>query len=602
MPPQHHSGLSTSDTGLSTFAEGRLFWRIRSRIARAIIWQTLTKSRLRLAVLAVLIAVFWVSMFVIFFEGFGLLVAVIGHEPTRAGTVRAIYNVFFFSLLVMISVSSAIILYGALYRSDEVAFLLTTPVRAERIVLYKFQETVVFGGWGFLMLGSPMLIAYGVVSQAPWYYYVLLMPFLLTFVTIPVGIGAVMCLVVVRFLPRFRLYAVILTAVIFLLVVVLLVWSTVASPTHELMSARWFYDVIGRLRYAEQKLSPSWWLSTGLLEAAHPTDNARGSGTWRESVRFLMVLIANAMLVPLVVTWVGDTVFRRGYSELSSLGRSRRLVREFWLDRLVVKMPMPISRAMRLLLVKDLRLFRRDPMHWSQLLIFVGLLAFYFFNVRRFHYGKPLDAWIAVIGFLNLGVVGLLLSTFTTRFVFPMISLEGRRFWVLGTLPIRREAILWSKFLVASLIALVPCSGLILLSDCLLHIVSRAPVIAMIHQVTCWSLCLGLSALAVGLGARMPNLQETSPSRIAAGFGGTLNLVVSTVFVLLTVFLAAVPSYFWLQSLRSQSEGLPRPEIHFGLDSDLAMVMGMLAVGILGLLTCAVPMCMGIRAFRKLEL
>ena len=40
-----------------------------------------------------------------------------------------------------------------------------------------------------------------------------------------------------------------------------------------------------------------------------------------------------------------------------------------------------------------------------------------------------------MVSFLNLSVVGLLLSTFTTRFIFPMISLEGRRFWILGLLP-----------------------------------------------------------------------------------------------------------------------------------------------------------------------
>ena len=38
-----------------------------------------------------------------------------------------------------------------------------------------------------------------------------------------------------------------------------------------------------------------------------------------------------------------------------------------------------------------------------------------------------------------------------------------------------------------------------------------------IHQSTCLMLCLGLSGIAVGLGARLPNLREQSPSRIAAG-------------------------------------------------------------------------------------
>ena len=67
--------------------------------------------------------------------------------------------------------------------------------------------------------------------------------------------------------------------------------------------------------------------------------------------------------------------------------------------------------------------------------------------------------WVNMVSFLNLSVVGLLLSTFTTRFVFPMISLEGRRFWILGLLPVRRTTILWSKFFFAAGGAIIPCSS-----------------------------------------------------------------------------------------------------------------------------------------------
>ncbi len=132
-----------------------------------------------------------------------------------------------------------------------------------------------------------------------------------------------------------------------------------------------------------------------------------------------------------------------------------------------------------------------------------------------------------MIGFLNLAVVGLILSTFTTRFIFPMISLEGRRLWILGLLPIRRDAILWSKFLFAAFGSLVPCMTLVLLSDLMLQI--NLVLVIIFHQVSCVVLCLGLSAIAVGFGTKMPDLRAHSPSKIAAGFGGTLNLVIRPV-------------------------------------------------------------------------
>jgi ABC-2 type transport system permease protein len=242
---------------------------------------------------------------------------------------------------------------------------------------------------------------------------------------------------------------------------------------------------------------------------------------------------------------------------------------------------------------------------WTQFLIFFGLLALYFINIRRFQYGEPLRRWMNLIGFLNLGVVGLILSTFTTRFIFPMISLEGRRFWVLGSLPIQRDTVLWSKLLFACGGSVLPCAGLILLSDVMLGIVRHAPDVALIHQVTCWVLCVGLSAIAVGLGARLPDLRHESPSRIAAGFGGTLNLVLSTLFIAATVLLTAVPCYFMLEAREGAVEQIAARGWFgrtFGLGTSGAVVVGMSAMLVLGVLASVIPLRLGFRAFRRLEL
>ena len=47
-----------------------------------------------------------------------------------------------------------------------------------------------------------MLVAYGVEADAPWYYFALLLPFMLAFVYIPGGIGAILCLIIVHRVPR----------------------------------------------------------------------------------------------------------------------------------------------------------------------------------------------------------------------------------------------------------------------------------------------------------------------------------------------------------------------------------------------------------------
>jgi ABC-2 type transport system permease protein len=318
-------------------------------------------------------------------------------------------------------------------------------------------------------------------------------------------------------------------------------------------------------------------------------------------VLFLAVLVSNGLLLSGLVGLVGERFFRRAYSRLQGVGNSRRKAQGIWIDRLAGVGIAWLPARMRHLVIKDLRLFRRDPLQWTQFLIFFGLLALYFINIRRFQYGQQLVGWMTMIGFLNLGVVGLILSTFTTRFIFPMISMEGRRFWILGTLPLSRDAILWSKFLFACGGSVPPCSLLILLSDAMLGILQAQPAIAIVHQIICWTLCVGLSAVAVGLGARLPNLREPSPSKIAAGFGGTLNLVISAIFIIIVVVASAVPSYFYVQRQQGHEQVGEGLWLWLRLGETGSLVLGVATAVVVGLLVTIVPLMIGFRSFRKLE-
>ena len=583
---------------LTPHEEARLFWRLRTQILVSTARQWLQESRLRLSVLVVLCAVFWAALFMSFTEGFILLESAISHAPTRATTVQAVFNVFFVALFVMLTISSAVIFYSAAFGTEEVRLLLTTPTSAHRIVLYKYQETILFTCWGFLLLGSPMLIAYGMVAHAPWYYFAMLGPFMLAFVCIPAGLGTIAAMLIVYWLPSIRFYAVPIGIVSGALALAGVTWMLVVAQSEDVMTPIWLEQMLARLKYAEQRMLPSWWLSSGLLEAAHRSGplatNTNGS-PWRESVLFLAVLISNALLLVWLVALTGERIFRQAYSRLQGVGAARRNSRVALVDRIASVLLMFLPRTMRLLLAKDFRLFRRDPIQWSQFLIFFGLLALYFLNIRRFQYGETLSGWMNMIGFLNVGVVGLILSTFTTRFIFPMISLEGRRFWILGTLPVARDTILWSKFLFACCGSLPPCSLLIFLSDVMLGIARAEPLIALVHQIVCWTLCVGLSAVAVGLGAKLPNLREPSPSKIAAGFGGTLNLVISAMFIIVTVSSTAIPCYYLLK--RSGA-----PEVTWWSWGGFGPVIAGVAITLItGAVVTIIPLQIGFRSFRRLE-
>ncbi|MBN1589868.1 MAG: hypothetical protein JW888_10170 [Pirellulales bacterium] len=584
------AGDVDSVTRLPGFTEeARAFWQLRARIAGAQVRQALAHSRLRLSLIAVLSLLLWAGMFWLFIDGFRFLKTSIQHAAAYDTVVQSVFAMFFTALMVMLVFSSAILVYGFLFRARDLTLLLSLPASVERVFLYKFQETVFFSGWAFLLLGSPMLLAYGLMERAPWYYYAELLPFLVAFSYIPTGVGALVCLLVVYYVPRGRHHVLTAAGLVAIGLAAWVAWTLITSPRGTMLTPIWFQEAVSRLHFSEQQLLPSWWLSCGLLEAAH-----RG---WDQSVLFLSVLIANALLIRQVTVRIAARCYRVAHSQLHSAGTSRKKTKPIWIDRAMVR-ALPVPLTVRLMLVKDFRLFRRDPSQWSQFLLFFALLAFYFINIRRFGSQSEAVGWANMMSFVNLTVVGLILSTLTTRHVFPMISLEGQRLGLLALLGLRRGTILWSKMALAVGGSLIPCALLVWVSDAMLSI---RGALQLSHQWTCLLLCVGLSGIAVGLGAKMPNLREESPPRIASGFGGTLNLVVSALYIVLIVMLAAMPWHFHaLAQHQSAADFLiARPGLLWWLK--VWLWGGTIGSVCLAFVATAVPLRIGFRAFQALE-
>ncbi len=293
--------------------EALLFARLRRQTWSASLRQLLRDSVLRVLLICGLTLGFWAVMFVLFYEGFSLLTSAISHPPTLARTVHAVYNVFFLSLLAMLTVSSGILYYAAIYKSPDVSLLLTLPARPQRLALEKFSETTILACWGFVLLGSPLLVAYGFVNGAPPAYFLLLLPLLISFAIIPAGVGAIACLLLVSIAPRFR--RLFLSFVVLGLVsgAIYLAWIVFGQTDQPAMSALWLQSALRRLRVAEQRVLPSWWLSTGLLEAAHG-----GPKGTLQALGFLCVLLSNALLIPKLLSMLAGMTLRRSFGQLSS--------------------------------------------------------------------------------------------------------------------------------------------------------------------------------------------------------------------------------------------------------------------------------------------
>lgn len=579
--------------------EGQLFWKLRARETRSQLKNLMTNSRMRTSLVISLSIFFWAGLFSLFYLGFSFVVLNVGGPGAtyHAQTVQFVFTLFFMSLQVMLVFSAGIILYGGLYASNETTLLMTLPVRDSRLVFYRFQEALFFSSWGFFLLASPMMIAYGMVVNAPWYYYAYLPALMISFAYIPCALGGIACLILINRVPHLRRIIVGAIALIVVAITYSSIWNTLDIENADLLGTAWFKQTFRRFEFTRGEWLPSTWLSNGLLEAARRQSVDLRDLPWFQSGKYLVVLVSNALFLHVVLLWVGGLIFRDSYYGLHSRQARETRASMSWIDRAVEKLMFFLPRKTQLLIIKDIRLFRRDPVQWSQFIIFFGLLMLYFANIDRFRQHRAdlsIMTWVNIVSFLNLAVVGLILSTFTTRFIYPLISLEGRRFWILGRLPVERDTILWGKFLFAACGSWIPCAILVLASDILLDV---SFMVMVIHQFISVLLCVGLSGMAVGLGAIMPDFREQSPSKIAAGFGGTLNLVLSAIYILLVVLMTALPCHFYLLTSDTDLQS------QLGHPRNLRFLVGLGLVGVLVLATLVtwIPLRSGLKAFRNLE-
>jgi ABC-2 type transport system permease protein len=537
----------------------------------------LSNSRVRLVTVIVSSLLIAGTVFVGSYEGFNLLK--MQQIPFSGRLVGTIFDFLFLALAMLLIFSGGLILYGSLFSTPETAFLLSTPAPADRVFAYKFQAAIGFSSWAFLLLGIPILLSYGLVFAAPWSYYALVPVFFLGFLLTPGSVGALACFSIVNITPQRRRQVL---AVGVAVVVICTCWWTyetlreIRNPRSNREALTW---LDARFSFSRAPLMPSHWMTRGLQSAAR--------GDLSAAAYPLALLWANGLMLYVAAAYAAKRLYRRGFNRLATGGALRKRYGSRWLDRFASIVLRPFDAQTRLLIIKDLRTFRRDPGQWTQILIFAGLMLLYFANSPQFYQTDRGRSFQHVISFTNLLAITMLTCAYMSRFVYPMLSLEGRKFWILGLLPLPRERLLWGKFAFAATGGVIVGCVLITVSDLLLGM----PAVALVlHLPTVAVVAIGLAGLSVGLGAIVPNFRETDPSRIAVGFGGTLNLITGLLYLVTVLALMAGPYH-----------------LAFGLVDEIpGWVWRWLGVAFavgtaVGVAATVLPLRAGARALRKME-
>jgi ABC-2 type transport system permease protein len=561
---------------LSVRRELWLLGRLRWQLARNSLMSHVRQHCWRLLLLTAVAGLFLIGDYAFFFRLLRHMSIMPGElGPLLMGQLLHMIFLTFFSMLIF---SNTVTSLSTIYLSSDLLVLMSSPLRLTNVFVSKFVQTLLYSSWMVFLFGLPIFIAFGQVQRATPAYYVWLIPTLLPFLVVPAGLGMLGTMLLMRYFPAQQTHkALTVLSVCFMAALVMLIRFlrperlTREAPDEVLMQ---FLD---SLKTPDLPLLPSTWAAKALLAGSDATPG--------DAVGHVALLWGWAVVIFACTVWVASQVYYTGWSGGSMARRGSTPRRPWRVERFLLPVLRRCPAATRGLVLKDLKLFFRDPAQWSQLLLLGALAAIYLFNIRNL----PLNTLFLknFISILNLGLAGFVLSAVAVRFVFTSTSLEGRSFWIVLASPIAFRGFLREKFCMYIVPLLVLSETLVVVSNLLLKADTYLMLFAVvvILLITC-----ALTGLGVGLGAMYAQFEYDNIAQTAASTGGILYMVLSLGFIGVMLLLAARPLYVHLyRKFLYQQVGGAEVYLCYG------------AIAGLCLLTTLLPLRLGCRALERLE-
>jgi ABC-2 type transport system permease protein len=534
------------------------------------------EPRLKVIFISAIVLLFWFGSFALFYEGLSFF-----WQFPLIGPALVDESIYIFSaiLFIMLTLSSIIVCYVTYYTSEEVTFLFSKPIETRAIFFYRFMQSVIFSSWAFLFLGVTFIVAYAIVKGVPFWFYLLLPLWFVSFILLPASIASAFILAAVRLMDYRKVKHVL--AAILLMGALFLYWYYKKNIGPDLFSRSeigYFLDnFLYHLRIFKHPLFPGYWMAKSMVNS--------GINNLSEGL-FYLAAYATTTLFVLQVNWfmAGETFYAGWLS--SRGGKSRQYMPpKKGLFRHLTGFPFFFPRPTAALVTKDIKIFVRDFGQWSQFLIYLVILAIYIFNLRNMPQADGNIYWKMIVTFLNLSATSLVLAGFSVRFLYPLISLEGNKFWILGLAPITFRGLVLQKFIVNFLGIFLVSEFLMIATNVTLQtgtslVYTSCGLAAMVS--------VGLVGLSIGLGTIYPNFKEDNSAKIVSGFGGTLNFVIALFYVSFIIVLFAVP-YFSFEIYGSISRST------FHLIVLVAWILALIVTAIVGIL----PLIFGYRTLEQ---
>ena len=457
-------------------------------------------------------------------EGFNFLIHLGGIGSV---ILKRLLFIMFSILFFMIAISFGILFYTSGVKSKETEFHLLLPQSLPRITYFKFWEAVFLSSWIPLVGLIIFSFAYTKINHLSFTYPFIAIFHFIPFIIIASFLGYITSLGVLRFLniKKFFIFSLILTLLLILLYK--------KELTQEKTVLYFLSEKVAFLKFSQLWYLPYSWVTKGLV--------ALEENYWGKVLIYLSNLYSLSALCVIFVPLLGDKFFLPCFYKHFYASHKKTYPTSLWDNILKIKF-LPVS--LRNFLLKDIKLFLREPALWLQFLVFFGLLFFYFLNLRKFSYHAMEPIWKNLISFLNTFSVLCIVCSLSIRFVFPQWSLEGRNFWILKLAPFSLKEIFLEKFIFSFLPLAIISGGLILVSNIMLE--SQPSTFYFTLFITLIT-CFVTISFSLGLGAYFADFKRDYYLKAVESIGGVIALILNLTYIIITIFTFASINHLFLR-------------------------------------------------------
>ncbi len=411
---------------------------------------------------------------------------------------------------VFVGISSLITGNSSLYRSSRITLLLSSAVNHVSMVVSAVLESWLLAGWTMLLMGIPMLLAFAHGLECVEINLVLgflLYPFLLM---AWMAMGTVVTVLLSKFGGTNG-------------------WKLFGGIALIAGSGALFFFASGSSSDLVIKEAPGIKLEG--LQSFVSDLPGQNSGYWphalflramtESEVGSAVLLVAEAFLLSALALWFAAKGYLRAWNKcgaVSSRYQSSHFFRDGGRNSTVFQ--------------KDLLLFLRDPVQWSQLGLLAGMFSIYVVNLNRFPIDFTSPYWLAVGIFINISFSAFVVATMMIRFAFPAPSMESPGLHSLIQLPRGRELFYQSKWIQTLFLSAIPASILAWFST---SSIGAGPLLQMESVACIFITSVVLSTMNISLGCIFLKRGSGSAVSVSSGQGGIIAAFASVAFVLFVV-------------------------------------------------------------------